>query len=254
MSQGAPAGSFGVPAACGLLCLTMTVVGGAITRQAPAGGSGEAVGTDTSRAARLEVIEVRSKAPGDRLAFFMSGDGGWVVADRRLADALASHGVSVLGLDSRAYLSRKRTPDQVGQDVAGTLEAYLNRWHKAHLVLICSSRGADLMPFVANRLPEDLRARIELIVLLSVSRWANFQFHWQDIFIDTRRPTDVPVLPELERLRGTRMVCVYGDDDKTSLCSMVDTSLVTPRSRYGGHRLRGDQSAELAELILDALP
>jgi type IV secretory pathway VirJ component len=210
-------------------------------------------GTDSVKGATLAVIEVPTTVSGDRLAFFMSGDGGWVVADRRLAEDLAAHGVAVIGLDSRAYLSQRRTPEQVGEDVARTLSAYLSAWHKERILLMGSSRGADIMPFVANRLPDELRSRVDLIAMFSVSRWANFQFHWQDVVFDIRRPTDVPVLPELERLRGTRMLCVYGADEKNSLCGAIDTSLVTPYPRDGGHRLRGDQSSQLSRLILSEL-
>jgi type IV secretory pathway VirJ component len=211
------------------------------------------VATDSPANKRLPLIEVHASA-GDWLAFFMSGDGGWVAADRRLADSLASHGIAVLGFDSRAYLSRKRTPDDAGRDVARTLDAYIRAWHRARIVLIGSSRGADLVPFIANRLPEELRSRVKLIVLLGVARWGSFEFHWPDLVFDTHRSTDLPVLPELERLRGTRMVCVYGADERNSLCSAVDTTLVRSYRRDGGHRLRGDQSAELARLIFGAMP
>jgi type IV secretory pathway VirJ component len=214
---------------------------------------GRANRTDAARGSRLAVVEVPATASGDRIALFMSGDGGWMVADRRLADTLAAHGVSVLGLDSRTYLTHRRTPEEVSRDVATMLNAYLSTWHKERLLLLGSSRGADLVPFVANRLPDELRDRVDLIAMFSMSRWVNFQFHWQDVLFHIRRPTDLPVLPELERLRGTHMLCVYGSSEKTSLCSAIDTSLVTPYPRDGSRRLRGDQSADLAHLILAEL-
>jgi type IV secretory pathway VirJ component len=211
-------------------------------------------GDDSTVGRLLHVVEVKAADSSDWLAFFMSGDGGWVAADHRLAQQLAKHGVSVIGLDSRAYLSHKRSPDETSRDVSRTINTYLAQWKKEQVILIGSSRGADLMPLIANRLPDDLRARVRLIVLFGVSQWASFEFHWSDLVMDTHRPTDLPVLPELERLRGTPTLCIYGTDEKNSLCSSADTTLVRPYAREGGHRLRGDQSVELADIILDARP
>ena len=43
----------------------------------------------------------------------LSGDGGWAALDRGITKELHAHGVSVVGLNSRAYLSNRRTADDV---------------------------------------------------------------------------------------------------------------------------------------------
>jgi type IV secretory pathway VirJ component len=116
------------------------------------------------------------------------------------------------------------------------------------------SRGADIMPFVANRLPIDARARVGLLALLGLSGRASFQFHWIDILRDSHRPTDLPVAPELERLRGTRILCVYGDDEKDSACRGIDRTLAIPVERDGAHRIYGSDAPDLARTIVAALP
>src|SRR4051794_39043939 len=47
---------------------------------------------------------------GRTLVLFLSGDGGWTTIDRVITSDLTAHGVAVVGLDSRAYLSKRRTP------------------------------------------------------------------------------------------------------------------------------------------------
>lgn len=198
----------------------------------------------------LPITLVPSAEEGSELALLITGDGGYVAADRRLAEELSKSGVSVVALNARAYLSKKRTPDQVASDASNLLSRWLAAWKRSRVLLIGYSRGADIMPFIADRLPEEMRARLELIALLSPARRASFQFHWRDLLFDTVRATDLPVLPELERLRGEQMLCVYGDKEKDPLCPSLDSGLARVVERAGGHRIGAGEAPSLAQLIL----
>ncbi|MDB4948341.1 MAG: virulence factor family protein [Gemmatimonadetes bacterium] len=152
----------------------------------------------------------------------------------------------------RAYLSRRRTPDETAADVARIARHYMGAWRRGSLVLVGYSRGADTAPFAANRLPADLRARLSLVALLGPSTYANFEFHWADLVSSTPRPDDLPTAPELVRLRGTRVLCVYGTGEKDSLCRAADPAAVTLVSREGEHHFDGNFRS-LGDLILGAL-
>ena len=54
------------------------------------------------------------------------------------------------------------------QDVDRILRHYLAAWDKRNVVLIGNSQGADVLPFVVNRLPPHMRARVCLTALLSL--------------------------------------------------------------------------------------
>jgi type IV secretory pathway VirJ component len=209
--------------------------------------------TSEGRVRSLPLFTVTAARDGNWLAMFMTGDEGWGDADRVLAGDLAARGMPVVALDARTYLSRRRTPDQVADDVAATLARYLGAWRRERILLLGYSRGADVMPFVANRLPDSLRARVGLVALLNVAAWAGFQFHWRDLFMTTRRATDYPVLPELERLRGTPVVCVYTADEKDSLCRRIDATLAQRYERQGVHRLRPGDVAEVERVLTRAM-
>ena len=182
-------------------------------------------------------------------AVFLSGDGGWARLDRRVADHLAARGVAVVGLDSRAYLMKMRTPDEAAADVARVMRHFTAQWAVQHVALVGYSRGADMAPFIVNRLPSDLRSELALVALLGPAERASFQFHWTDLLTDTSKPSDPPILPELERLRGTPVLCVYGKDEKESLCRLADTSAVRVDKRKGHHHFDGDYDAIAAEIL-----
>ena len=199
----------------------------------------------------LPVIEVPASGPPTTLmAVILSGDGGWAGVDKRMAASLAERGLPVVGLNSPAYLDTKRTPHGAAADLARLLEYYLARWHREQVILIGYSHGANLAPFMVSRLSPELRGRISLLVLLSLESHASFEFHEADIFGDITHPGDLPVLPEVEKLRGMHLLCVAGEKDKESLCPSLDHSLARLEIRPGGHRIPSGEGKQVADLIL----
>ena len=196
----------------------------------------------------LHVVVTKAPSP-TAVTIFLSGDGGWAGLDRRISDDLAARGVAVVGLDTRSYLMKARTPDEAAGDVARVMRHYTAQWAVQHVAVVGYSRGADLAPFVVNRLPSDLRSELALVALLGPAERAGFQFHWTDLLTDTSKPSDPPILPELERLRGTPVLCVYGKDEKESLCRLADTSAVRVDRRKGHHHFDGDYDAIAAEIL-----
>ncbi len=89
--------------------------------------------------------------------------------------------------------------------------------------------------------------------MLGLSKEVDFQFHFKDIFLDENRPTDVKTLPELERLRGMNLLCVYGVDEKVSGCRNAPPGLVREVARRGGHHFDEDFKA-IGDIVLEAVP
>jgi peptidoglycan-N-acetylglucosamine deacetylase len=208
-------------------------------------GSGDALN-------RLPLVEVPASHPGGHtLALVMSGDGNWADLIESFSRTLADSGIAVVGLDSRSYLDHARTPDEIASDMVRVLRAYLTRWQRDDILIAGYSRGADLAPFVVARLPDDLRARVRLVALLSPATTANFHFHLIDLVRTVHRPDDVPVLPELARMGEVATLCVYGREETGSLCTADPAGRMHAVAREGGHRTT--DHALLARLVLTEL-
>jgi type IV secretory pathway VirJ component len=110
-------------------------------------------------------------------------------------------------LNSLEYLWKGRTPDQAGSDLTRILRHYLKAWNVSRVLLVGYSKGADVLPFMASRLPPDLRSRVKLVALLGLSHRAGFEFHFADLL--GGRSTGRPTVPEIRRLRGIRLLCVW---------------------------------------------
>jgi type IV secretory pathway VirJ component len=196
----------------------------------------------------LEILPVSSASPV--LALVMSGDGNWAPFIADLADALAARGIPVVGLESRAYLSRPRTPDEVTADMERALRTYLREWGAHRILIVGYSRGADFAPFLVNRLSPDLRARVVGVGLFSPTKMASFEFHLIDLVRYKHRDSDLGTLPEVEALAPLRVLCVYGIDDADTLCPLLPAGMATVVARDAGHRLH--QPEELAKMLLEA--
>lgn len=202
--------------------------------------------------ANLPLVEVPDTGPAtDTLAVILSGDGGWASIDRELGTTLASHGVPVVGLNSLKYFWTRRTPDGAAKDLERILYHYLTEWKKDKALLIGYSLGADVLPFMANRLPQELLTQTPVVALLGPARTVDFEFHLTDWVTDSARKTAQPVLPEVEKLRGTKVLCFYGSEEADSLCRDLAPSLARGVLLKGGHHFDGNYQA-LAGTILRA--
>jgi type IV secretory pathway VirJ component len=198
----------------------------------------------------LPLIKVPTKGPGgDELAVLLTGDGGWAQTDKGLSRALVKGGVPVVGWNSLRYFLRRREPDRAAKDLERILRHFLPLWHKERIILIGYSFGADVMPFLANRLPPDLTEKVSLIALLGPSESADFRFHPRE-WIGKPSPEYRPVAPEIEKLAGKEILCFFGQTEKaTTLCLKLRAGLVQPLARPGSH-IVGKNYGPVAAAIL----
>jgi type IV secretory pathway VirJ component len=185
---------------CGLVCGGGAVAGPfALTAIAQAAPATEAADPDAAAWPReladvlgLPVVEVpATESARGTLAVLLTGDGGWAAGDKAIAAELAARGVAVVGLDIPSYLGVARTPDGAAADLGRLLEHYLDAWHKDRVILVGYSHGADVAPFMAPRLPDELRGRIDLLALLGPADRASFRFHLADILANLQHDGDL---------------------------------------------------------------
>jgi type IV secretory pathway VirJ component len=124
---------------------------------------------------------------------------------------------------------------------------YAALWHKDRFILVGYSLGADVLPFVVNRLPPDLMRRVSVVALLGPSREVDFEFHLTDWLGGTSR-TALSVLPEVRKLRGPKLLCVFGLSENDSLCHELEGGDARLLALEGAHHF-GGRYREIAEAI-----
>jgi type IV secretory pathway VirJ component len=199
----------------------------------------------------LTVVDAHAGTSSAYFAVFLSGDGGWVGLDRGVADELAARGIPVVGWDSLQYFWTARTPQGAAADLDRVLRHYAGAWGRSRAIVIGYSQGADTMPFMVNRLPAATRSLVDLTALLGISDSALFEFHVANWIGDPGG--GLPTAPELARWSGSPYLCLYGEDDKDSVCGKITGKGGTALKLAGGHHFGGSYG-ELAAQIVRALP
>lgn len=199
--------------------------------------------------ANLPLVEVPAASnDGDTFAILMTGDGGWAGLDREVASRLAAQRIPVVGFDTLSYFWSKRTPEETASAVGSVIAHYQAAWHKRRVILIGYSFGADVMPFVARRLPADTRAQVRLMTLIVPSKSAQFEFHVAE-WAGFAASDSVPTMPELQSLTGLRMLCIYGTEEKDSPCPLLTSTGAKIVGLKGGHHVGGDYDGLVREIM-----
>lgn len=209
-----------------------------------------ALGAPPAQLGDLPIIEVPATQPGKRFAVLLSGDGGWAGIDKSLGNALAAQGVPVAGFDSLRYFWSARTPDELAADLDRVIRYYAAHWGRTDVLLVGYSQGADVLPFALNRLPATTRASVRLTALLGVGQKASFEFHLSNWMGPSG---DLPIAPEALKLSAASTLCIYGAQEKDSLCPELSPEHARSTALAGGHHFGGDYD-ELARMIVEAIP
>lgn len=199
----------------------------------------------------LPLIEVTADNNEETpMAVLLTGDGGWAEIDKNLAKFLADKNIPTVALDSLSYFWKARTPETTAKDVDDIISLYSEKWHKKQVILIGYSFGADVLPFIANRLSDTNKANISLIALLGMGTTAAFEFHlssWMDSDTGSHR---LPILPEVQNMQWANSVCIYGVEDEETACTKTSEFGVKVISMSGDHHF-DEKYDELVDRIIE---
>ncbi len=185
----------------------------------------------------LPLVELPAAQHGATMAVVVSGDGGWASLDRQIAEAFNRSGIGVVGLDSLQYLWHKKDPETAGRDLARILMHYGEAWGAENFLLVGYSVGADTLPFMVSRLPEELRSRVRAVALIGLAKTVSFEFHISEWLVNGG---SLQVVPEVQKLNDLNVLCIYGDEESDSACHLLNGKNVTDIVLSGGHHFGGD--------------
>jgi type IV secretory pathway VirJ component len=190
----------------------------------------------------LPIIEIPGAGPWrGRIAVLITGDGGYVGLDDRLGNRLSNSGVPVAAIDSLNYFWKTRTPESATADLVRILDHYLATWKAESALLIGYSQGADVLPFLVERLPERLLAKIVAVALVGPDSRAIFDFQFGNYMAGLPKAPDVAVAPQIAKIsaspgtKGVKLLCVYAERETDSLCRKLPAGQVTLVPMPGGH-------------------
>ncbi|HWE46663.1 MAG TPA: AcvB/VirJ family lysyl-phosphatidylglycerol hydrolase [Caulobacteraceae bacterium] len=185
------------------------------------------------------------------LVIYYTGDNGWQDGDLTFTEGLNRFGAPVVVVDSLHYFARERTADEAAADLARVIDRYSAVWGQRKIVLVGYSYGANVAPVLARRLPDRLRARLQLIAMIAPVGTAELVIRPWSLMDIVDDPFAFSDRSELAKLGGLKAVCIWGRDDHRAACPHLPPALATPAPVPGGHRFL-DQRDAVARIIAEA--
>jgi type IV secretory pathway VirJ component len=196
----------------------------------------------------VQEVPVAPSARTDTMAIILTGDGGWADLDKSIAAGMAARGVPSVGWSSLRYYWTPRTPDGAAADLARIATHYMSQWNVKRIILVGYSFGADVLPFLVNRLPAQLTAHVRSVTLLGPSDTAEFEFHVSD-WLGRGHSSGFQTVAEVQRLR-VPIICVRGAEENDSACRNMNGAHIALVQVGHGHHFSGDY-ARLVNVILN---
>jgi type IV secretory pathway VirJ component len=192
----------------------------------------------------------RRRAEGEVLAVILTGDAPLSGLGDRLGRDLAREGFPSAVWSSFRYYLRPRTPDEAAADLDRVIREYRRKWGRDRVVLVGYSMGADVLPFLVNRLPPETRRHVAAVALVALAGDAVFEFRPEQWWgRSSARAYDTR--PEVERLsRALPVTCVWGRGDPLTACPSFKDLPMTIVELGGGHHFKSSQR-KLTRAILD---
>lgn len=183
-------------------------------------------------------LPVISYASADResrsLLLLFSGDGGWLDFEDQLAGSFAAEGFQTLGFNSRTYFWESRTPEQTAEAVSQLIIHYMASYKSRRIYLAGYSFGADVVPFIYNRLPAAVKSRVVSLELLSPFATSDFMVHTADLLNIAADDRPYKVRPEVEAVR-IPVYCFYGEQENPRPMEQVEQKNFTLKLLPGDH-------------------
>lgn len=201
---------------------------------------------------KLPVI-VLPAAPDENtpMVLMITGDGGWKNFDPRLAGQFVQQKAPVVALNALHYFWTKKTPEQATSDVEDLLNKYMKQWNKRSFILAGFSFGADVMPFIINRLPDSILRHCKGVALFSPGLSTDFEIHISQM-LSEHHQWEYNVVNEMEAMKPIKLLCFFGDEEHEFPVNIIPKHGWQLIYLKGGHHYEKNTD-NIAKIVLDRL-
>jgi type IV secretory pathway VirJ component len=198
--------------------------------------------TDQLKGIPFVITDSKSGNLNAAIALLISGDGGWYSFEQSIADDLAKLGVPTIGLDSKKYFWNRKTPEKTTGDMALALNYYSKVWRKDQYILIGYSLGAEIVPFIVNRLPAEIKQNLLSTVLLSPDTRTDFEIHISNMLGIGNSHNEFNVIDEITKMPSINKLIIFGDSETTKVPDLLAGTGVKISKIPGDHHYKFNHS------------
>ncbi|MGH2642843.1 MAG: AcvB/VirJ family lysyl-phosphatidylglycerol hydrolase [Chitinophagaceae bacterium] len=192
-----------------------------------------------------------SQAESLPLVLMITGDGGWGLISRRLSKQFNRVNAPVVALNSWHLFRRKKTPEEIAGILESVLDKFMEQYHKDSFILAGYSFGADVIPFVLNRIQDHLLQHCAGVVLFSPGVSTDFKLHLLQM-LGKRHQWKYDVVKEIQVMKPVKTLFFFGDKEHHfpyDILSRSDWQLIYLKGKH----LYQKETADIAMIILERL-
>lgn len=160
------------------------------------------------------IIKPGAKRSADPVFYLISGDGGWNKFDNSVCERLAQNGIPVVGLDSKKFFWKVRTPEETSAVMQQIIGYYNKQFERDSIVIAGYSFGADVVPFIISKFTGELKKKISHVILLSPDRYGDFEIHLTDMLNMGFSKGKFNVLDEIKKNNFGGFTCFFGRNEE----------------------------------------
>ncbi|MFT3903126.1 MAG: AcvB/VirJ family lysyl-phosphatidylglycerol hydrolase [Niabella sp.] len=180
------------------------------------------------------------------LVFYLTGDGGFNNFSLRLCAGLNKAGYSVCALNTRSYFWNKKTESQAAEDISQLLARQLRpgqTWG-----CIGYSFGADVLPFVVDRLSPTIRQTLLQAVLIAPSATTDFEIHLTDL-LGSNNKYSKDVVAAMNKMGALSIATVLSGNEKDFPVQQIRLKNYNNYVMKGNHHFDGNIDEVTALLV-----
>lgn len=174
------------------------------------------------------------------LVMYITGDGGWNKFSKNLSWSLAAKGYPVVALNANDYFWKKKTAVQTSADISHLIRTYQRIWNRKKILLLGYSFGADVMPFVFNLLPAEIKALVVNISLLSPATHTDFEIHLS-VMLGAGTGKGESVVSEINKITTKQLTLIFGNGENDFPLNQLKIKNYVSIRLDGGHHYDGDE-------------
>lgn len=164
---------------------------------------------------KLPVVVLPAKSDDNLpMVLLITGDGGWKGFTPMLSKQFVAEAIPVVALNALHYFWKRKTPGETASTAKKLLDDYLERWHRTKFILVGYSFGADVMPFIFNRLPPSLKQKCMGMALFSPGKYSDFEVHISQM-MGRHKKWRYNVAKEIEAMKPVRVLYFFGKKEDT---------------------------------------
>ena len=193
---------------------------------------------DQVRNLPLVITQPKFQNKNAPVALLISGDGGWYGFEQSIADRLSAQGIPTIGLDSKRYFWKRKSPEETAGNLAKALDYYGKKWERGRYLLIGYSLGAEIVPFIITRMPAEMSSKITSAVLLSPETNTDFEIHISNMIGMGNHQNTYNVSDEIGKMKLIPTLIIYGEGEKLQVPALPTWTDVKIKKIPGDHHYK----------------